>query len=1098
MLKHRPMCVCLIVALIWMCSVTSASAALTPKINAKQIRDFGRITFSWPERVRFKVNSSGNTVTLTFNKPANIDLSAVRRGLSPYVIGSSVSNDGTRVTLTLNHDYNIRHFMSGNANGIDILSLKKQGSVTPQPPAPTPKPLRPAETASKPKDLGFIPPISPQKPARAQAPPKEIPAADITVAAVTPPPSSPPVANAEVEEEPATPIPTPPAVAAEITEPSIETTAPSSPAEPDLAAEDTEASSAPIETVSIEDIPAPPAISEEMVSVPAESADAPPDFSEFAESEEESDYLDPETASADSTDTAHDSHGPFIVTAKPTPSGAVINFPWRYRVGAAAFFRQDDLWVIFNAREDINTTLLESILPAAVSRVDMLDIPGHTVLRMETDGTFSAKMVKTEGVVNEWQLTLSTHRKIPTYPIMMQLRPDAKTPNAYVPVLEYGEPLTITDPVIGDDIIVTPFYRSSTGIYPTRNFVEFTALETAQGMAIIKKADRVRVTKLRNGLRVDRKQKGIILSKTMPALTLEELESLKNEYATLFPYEKWKIEPGTLDEAREAIEQDIIRAGGVRRNSLRLKLAQMFLGEGLPHETIGLLQLIRQTDPSFYKERNLAALDAAAHFLAHRYNSAIHLFNEPELKNIEEIKLWKEAMQVFQKSRPRFDYLDYYDVYIKKYPPSMREKLAILATDNYINRRSYKRALKTLDTLSETGIDPSSMKYVDYLLGKISAANGNTVGAVTLWTPLAEQDENRFVRARAEYSLVTLLYTNDQISIDEAINRLDRLRIVWRGDSLELGLLSYLGQLYSDKGEYLQALRAWRELTRQFPTSPVATDTLALMSKTFNYLFAEGGADTLEPLAALSTFYEFRELTPIGEAGDVMIQGLADRLAGVDLLNRAAALLEHQIKFRQEKAARSKLAAQLAVIYLLNKEPEKALNILELTGYGKNAPELDDKRRHLTAMALTELDEHERALEVLFDDPLETAKKLRLGIFWKTKDWPNIIEMAEYILNSRDNVTAPLNKQESDTLLQLAIAYVFERDNLQLEYLRNYFEPLLPDSATKDMFMFITDATGPIDPNAFGEVAKQINSIESFMQSYRDKVSEGRLSSVVN
>jgi predicted negative regulator of RcsB-dependent stress response len=59
-----------------------------------------------------------------------------------------------------------------------------------------------------------------------------------------------------------------------------------------------------------------------------------------------------------------------------------------------------------------------------------------------------------------------------------------------------------------------------------------------------------------------------------------------------------------------------------------------------------------------------------------------------------------------------------------------------------------------------------------------------------------------------------------------------------------------------------------------------------------------------------------------------MIRHLTDRLVSVDLLDQATELLQHQVDHRLQGAARAQVAARLAVIYLMNRKPEKALATL--------------------------------------------------------------------------------------------------------------------------------------------------------------------------
>lgn len=1157
---------CVMLAAVW--QADSAYAALSPTVTTAQIRDFTRITFNWPQKVRFKVDEAGPGVTLTFNQPADIDLNAIRNGLGPRLQNSSVSKDGASITLTFDQPYRIRHFISGNANGIDILGAGKNEADPPEPqqnasadnkkPAPAkpeaaiPSPAQPAATA-KPVEQ------APQEPKVANAevvqkPAPLTPAVEKTTPAVVTAPTPEPVTadkqetaapekTPEVKTEPAPETEEAPPTAADVkampeqkqsektadqkteeTNPAIadlvdteneklEAPSPAADAEPEEKPSDAVEPEQTAEQPEDDEAPVDAAESEAPVEAaePAgtqEAAPAPSDEAPAAKTNAEDAFagLIEEGAATSSGTPAPvipvtlpgaDANQSFVITALAKSNGTEIRFPWLQRTAAAIFFRDSALWVVFDSKRTVDLKLLESILPASITSLNQIDHPTHTVLVLGTDSSLHARVTQPKGSV-EWWVTLSPYRQIPAAPISPEVKADARIPNLYLPVLEYSPPITITDPVVGDELVVTPFFRPGEGFYPARDYAEMTVLETAQGLAVLRKSDDSRVVPLRNGLRLTARNGGLTLSTDMPQLALDELESLTAQYSTWFPYDQWKAEPGKFIDTRRDLEHKLSGASDIRANSIRLKLAQMYLAEGMGFETLGLLNMIRSIDPAFYDDRQLAALHGAANFLVDRYPEAIEDFNSPTLKDSKELQVWQQALSIMREDRSRFDYLDHYPGYINKYPPKLREKLAILAADNYINRRSYSKALKTFDTLSETGIDPKLMPYVDFLLGKISAENKQIETAKSIWKPLTEQQTDRFIRARAEFALTTLLYNEGEISAGEAINRLDRLRIVWRGDSLELNLLNYLGQLYIDNGHYLSGLRAWRELIAAYPDSPLAGPVAREMAKTFNHLFAEGGADNMEPLEALATFYEFRELTPVGGAGDKMIQGLADRLAGVDLLDRAAALLEHQLKYRQEGEARSSMGAQLALIYLLNKEPERALDVLELTGYGENPPTLRRKRTQLAAMALSETGEPDKALEMLEPDLSSDAEILRLNIYWKLREWNQVVVSAEKILGSRPDVAAPLNETESEYLLQLSIAYMFERNSIQLQYLRNYFAPLMPAGPNRDIFLFVTDASGPIDPNRFDQVSQQISRIENFMQTYRNRVSEGGLSSAVN
>jgi hypothetical protein len=349
---------------------------------------------------------------------------------------------------------------------------------------------------------------------------------------------------------------------------------------------------------------------------------------------------------------------------------------------------------------------------------------------------------------------------------------------------------------------------------------------------------------------------------------------------------------------------------------------------------------------------------------------------------------------------------------------------------------------------------------------------------------------------RARFALATLEYEAGKIGRRELIEKLDQLRYVWRGDSLELGVLNLLGDLHVLEEDHADALRVWKEIVTHFPEAPQAIKVTEEMAKAFVLLFNEGKADAMEPLEALALYYEFRNLTPIGAAGDRMIQNLADRLAGVDLLDRAAALLEHQVHYRLQKEERSRVGNRLGLIYLLNREPRKTLQALEATGYGASGEGLRKQRNHLAARAYADIGDWKAALKLLDDDYSEESRMIRLDVFWENKDWENVITAAEEIMASRKDITAPLNDAEAQTLLRLAVAYTFEGDRLQLQYLRDYFTPLMKKSPLKKPFLFITNDTGPLDPRNIGALGREIGAIDAYLDTYRQRVKKDGLSSI--
>src|SRR5206468_5343099 len=136
-----------------------------------------------------------------------------------------------------------------------------------------------------------------------------------------------------------------------------------------------------------------------------------------------------------------------------------------------------------------------------------------------------------------------------------------------------------------------------------------------------------------------------------------------------------------------------------------------------------------------------------------------------------------------------------------------------------------------------------------------------------------------------------------------------------------------LARLYTEEQRYRDAFHIMRTALAAHPSSDMTRRIHDEAAESFDGLFLAGRGDTLPAIDALSLFYDFRELTPIGRRGDEMIRRLADRLVSIDLLDQAAELLQHQVDHRLQGAARAQVSVRLAVIYLIARKPHRALPV---------------------------------------------------------------------------------------------------------------------------------------------------------------------------
>ncbi len=202
--------------------------------------------------------------------------------------------------------------------------------------------------------------------------------------------------------------------------------------------------------------------------------------------------------------------------------------------------------------------------------------------------------------------------------------------------------------------------------------------------------------------------------------------------------------------------------------------------------------------------------------------------------------------------------------------------------------------------------------------------------------------------------------------IRDRARELESLRYAWRGDALELDVLTRLAALRLEQGKTGDALKLMRTATDNFPDSDEAHRMNMRMSDIFADYFLSEAAREMQPVQALAFFESFKEQTPIGQRGDELIRNLAERLVEVDLLAQAAHLLDYQVANRLHGGvAKAQVAARLASIFLSDQQPARALAALRATKQNLLPEALAERRMLLETRALADLKQYDNALELM-------------------------------------------------------------------------------------------------------------------------------------
>jgi hypothetical protein len=234
-------------------------------------------------------------------------------------------------------------------------------------------------------------------------------------------------------------------------------------------------------------------------------------------------------------------------------------------------------------------------------------------------------------------------------------------------------------------------------------------------------------------------------------------------------------------------------------------------------------------------------------------------------------------------------------------------------------------------------------------------AEGDAEAALAAYDAL-DAVRDRRARALALRRAAELRLATGRHDAGGAAAALERTLSAWRGDAGEGELRLRIAQLQRQAGRPLSAFDGLREAELLLPD---------LVSR----LREEGGtalADALRteaPFAAVTLFDTHADRLPPGAATDEVLGVLAERLAALDLTERAAVVLRRAAPRAATPEARARHGAREAALALAGRNAAGAQAALQASAAGDLPAPLVQERALLEARALAWLGEGERAAE---------------------------------------------------------------------------------------------------------------------------------------
>ncbi len=776
------------------------------------------------------------------------------------------------------------------------------------------------------------------------------------------------------------------------------------------------------------------------------------------------------------------------------PGGGVrLRLPVPDGIGAAVFERSGRHWIVLGRPLTVDLAALGAGGGGPIAEARQVPHADATVVMVRPRAPLAATVTRRDGA---WLVDLKeASASIGATPLGIVSEPlHPSGPRVAMPTTGNGTPVELRDPDVGDRLIAVPLDRPGVGVPLRRDYPQFMLLLAAQGVAIAPKADTLRVQSGSEGVIVqadgDLQIAGAYPDGRTPPGT-------NAPAAMAMPLRSWAGPPGEFQSTKQALQEAVAKADPKTAGAKRLALARFYFANNEAVEGYGVLSRALQADPALIDDPRVRVLRAAMLTEMGRHAGAEADLSRPELLSDGEAALWRaraaaargdteRAIREFRRG----------DASLRLYPPDRQAAFRLAQAGAHVAAGDAAGAKKALEQIDPALVPAKVAGHQAYLTGRVETMLGNRAEARKAFEAAAASG-HRPVEYRSRLAVIEDKLAQKEIDRPTAVQEMDRLRIGWRGDEFEPDLLRRIGALKIENGDWREGFDAYRQAATLFAKTPYAKAITEDLSAAFERLFLRGEAEKLPAVEALAIYYDFRELTPTGEKGDEMIRNLADRLAAIDLLDQAATLIEHQARFRVKGEEQAKLANRLAILRLLDRQPEKALKALEIANGQQVAPGLARERSLLEARAQGDLGRFDLARKAIASASGPDVDALRLELASRAKEWPEAARIAGQMVEAVVAEGKP-DAAGRRAILRWATALALSGDEEALQKLRSRFATAFEATPEAEAFLVLTsrvDRSQQSFQSAVRRVAG-VDQLEAFMSAYRERLKSGGLSAI--
>jgi hypothetical protein len=733
-----------------------------------------------------------------------------------------------------------------------------------------------------------------------------------------------------------------------------------------------------------------------------------------------------------------------------------LQFEWNNanEIGAAAFVKGGMIYLAFDQEANFSLINTQNNYPDFVDKISQMEAPkGFSLLVIKMKLGYGNKKWILRKNDEGWVLQMATEGLRTLEPFRVKSMPLA-APFPRVEIIanqDISAKFYIKNKRLGK-VMLVPLREDNRPNNTEYKFTDFSILPSIQGMAIEVGADTLTFSTQKERLLIESSgglnisRKGRLNSKNREEnwLGTNEADSLLNMRKYL--KNEWQPFSTQLRELNEKLYTELED----EQFEIYSELATFYLANELYLEAASIIHKLKKLNYEIYNnDYRLRLIEVVANFMQEKYYEAFALMNAIDVINSDltwrkELRFWQtitKAMILQQHSASAKSnimvnlFTESRGNFLSSYPLNMwfAIGLAILHEQIKVNSENVMPLIRFIAKFTSAKKESAESLLISKRLinrfygqvGKYYWQNNKFDDANDYYNRCIEDIDDNLNRTRCRFHLLQMQLENNNIKPSEAINEMQKLTTLWRGDDLEIEMQQFLAELYLQNKESTNALETWRMIVDNFPNTPEALQLSGRISTLITEMIIGAKEVNLTPYQAVSLYYRFQDYIPYGELGDELILRVANNLISLDLLEQAEKLLSHQVNNRLMGTRKEEVINLLAYILLRNLKYNDVIEVINWGDKYEHLPNYIAKpRKYIHARALVALENEKKAIEMLDGDYSPEADEILQDIFWQSQRWEDFNKVSEpYVYRLRKSQET-LTESQAKQVAKQSISYL--------------------------------------------------------------------------